>query len=141
MKKKIILGIAVLAVVSQFIPYGKDHTNPPVMSTVKWDSPRTEQLFANACKDCHSNETKWPWYSNIAPISWLVQSDVDEGKSKFNISMIGHQRKNELDDAAKEVIGGDMPFWPYLIAHKEARLSASETQELINGLKATFKED
>lgn len=140
MKKKIILGMAVLAVVSQFIPYGKDHTNPPVLSTVKWDSPKTEQLFANACKDCHSNETKWPWYSNIAPVSWLVQHDVEDGREHFNISMIGHQRKNKLDDAAKEVKGGDMPFLPYLITHKEARLSDKQTQDLIKGLKATFGE-
>lgn len=138
MKIKILLGIIVFAIIAQFIPYGKNHENPPVKSTVNWDSPKTEELFARACKDCHSNETKWPWYSNIAPVSWLVYSDVEEGREHFNISMIGHQRKNEADEAAKEVEEGGMPFLPYLITHSEARLSEQETQDLINGLKTTF---
>jgi mono/diheme cytochrome c family protein len=141
MKKKIILGIVVLAVVIQFIPYGKNHENPAVQSQVKWDSAKTEQLFASACKDCHSNETKWPWYSNIAPVSWLVYNDVQEGREHFNISMIGKQRKNKLEDAAESVEEGDMPFLPYLITHPEARLSTQETEELIKGLKATFGEE
>ena len=75
-KRKIfwsILGVIVVVVVGiQLIPYGRNHTNPPVVTEPQWDSPRTRELFTRACADCHSNETVWPWYSNLAPMSWLV---------------------------------------------------------------------
>uniref|UniRef100_UPI0035646806 heme-binding domain-containing protein n=1 Tax=Sulfurovum sp. TaxID=1969726 RepID=UPI0035646806 len=64
MKYKI-LGIVIIVVISiQFIPYGKNHSNPSVVAEPMWDSPKTKELFVRACADCHSNETKWPWYSN-----------------------------------------------------------------------------
>lgn len=135
-----VISVAVIlgAVAIQFIPYGKDHTNPPIMSEVQWDSPRTKELFNRACADCHSNETKYPWYSNIAPISWLIAHDIDEGREKMNVSMIGIQKKNKLKDAADEVKEGEMPIPPYLIAHPEARLSDAEKKELASGLEKTF---
>jgi len=138
MKGKLIAAAAVIAVAIQLIPYGKDHTNLPVMSEPQWDSPRTKELFTRACADCHSNETKYPWYSNIAPVSWLVMHDIDEGREHFNVSVWGIQKKNEGDDAAKEVREGEMPMWIYTIAHPEARLNESEKQDLINGLEKTF---
>ncbi len=88
--KKIILGAAGVLVVGliaiQLVPYGRNHTNPPVQSEPNWDSPETRALAERACFECHSNETAWPWYSNIAPVSWLVQHDVDEGREKLNFS-------------------------------------------------------
>ena len=83
MKKWILRGVVagvVLLGLIQLVPYGRDHTNPPVTQEVKWDSPRTRELAVGACYDCHSNLTEWPWYSNVAPISWLTQKDVDEGR-------------------------------------------------------------
>ena len=68
----------------QFVPYGRDHTNPPVIAEPAWDSPQTRALFFRACADCHSNETTWPWYSTIAPASWLITRDVMEGRATFN---------------------------------------------------------
>lgn len=138
MKDKIIIAVVLAAVGIQFIPYGKDHTNLPVMSEPQWDSPRTKELFNRACADCHSNETKYPWYSQIAPVSWLVAHDIKEGREHFNASVWGIQKKNEGEDAAKEVKEGEMPMWVYTIAHPEARLSDSEKQELISGLEKTF---
>lgn len=67
----------------KFVPYGHDHTNPPVTAEPSWDSPRTRELFFTACKDCHSNESHWPWYASVAPASWLVYRDVAEGRSNF----------------------------------------------------------
>lgn len=136
--KTVSIAVILGAVAIQFIPYGKDHTNPPVMSEVQWDSPRTQELFNRACADCHSNETKYPWYSDIAPVSWLIAHDIEEGREKMNVSMIGIQKKNKLKDAADEVKEGEMPIPPYLIAHPEARLSDAEKQELANGLEKTF---
>jgi len=70
---KHLLGVLVgLLVVIQFVPYGRAHTNPPVAQEPIWDSPQTRELARRACFDCHSNETMWPWYSNIAPISWIA---------------------------------------------------------------------
>jgi len=135
------MGIIIITLIAiQFIPYGRNHTNPPVVSEPNWDNPRTRELFFKACFNCHSNETVWPWYSYYAPVSWLIQRDVVEGREHFNVSMWGTQKKNEGDDAAKEVKEGEMPPWFYLIPNPSARLSESEKTEFIVGLRATFGE-
>ncbi len=135
---KILAAVAVTAVAIQFIPYGKDHTNPPAMSEPQWDSPKTKELFNNTCANCHSNQTIYPWYSNIAPVSWLLERDVTEGREHFNVSMLGIQKKNKVKDAAKELREGEMPPIFYLPTHPEARLSDTQKQDLINGLEKTF---
>lgn len=138
MKFKILGTLAIAAIAIQFIPYGKDHTNLPVISEPQWDSPRTKELFARACADCHSHETKYPWYSKVAPISWLLEHDIQEGREHFNVSLWGEQKKNEGEEAAKEVREGEMPMWIYTLAHPEAKLTGSEKQELLSGLEKTF---
>jgi len=80
-----------LVIVIQLVPFGRNHTNPPVVQEPNWDSPRTRELAVRACFDCHSNETVWPWFSNIAPISWLVYRDVFEGREHLNYSEWGSQ--------------------------------------------------
>ncbi len=139
--RKIVLGLVLLFILIQIVPYGRDHTNPPVMKEPQWDSPKTRELFMRACGDCHSNETKWPWYSNIAPLSWSIYNHVVEGREHFNVSMWGLQKKNKGDEAAEEVEEGEMPLKSYLLAHPEARLSDSEKKALIEGLKKTFGEE
>jgi len=138
--KKILLTLVALLIVIQFIPYGKDHTNPKVVAEPKWDSSKTRELFMKACVDCHSFETKWPAYSNIAPISWIVYNHVIEGREHFNVSNWGHQKKNEGEDAAEELEEGEMPLASYLLVHPEAKLSENEKELLIQGLKNTFGE-
>ena len=138
--KKIILLLIILFGVIQFIPYGKEHTNPKVVAEPKWDSPKTKEIFMKACGDCHSNETKYPWYSSIAPISWAMAHHIEEGREHFNVSMWGQQKKNEGDEAVEEIEEGEMPLKSYLLAHPEARLSDVEKQLLIDGLKKTFGE-
>lgn len=130
-------ALLVLLLAIQLVPYGRDHTNPPVVAEPAWDSPETRALFVRACADCHSNQTVWPWYSHIAPVSWLVAHDVAEGRAKFNISMWGQQR-NEGDEAAESVREGEMPLPIYLPTHPEARLTTAEREQLIAGLTATF---
>ena len=139
--KKILIGLIVLLVLIQFVPYGKDHSNPKVLAEPEWNNPQTREIFMRACGDCHSNETKWPWYSDIAPISWSVYHHVEEGREHFNISMWGHQKKNKGDEAAKEVREDEMPLFSYLLAHPEAKLSDTEKNQLIEGLKNTFGTD
>jgi len=139
--KKILLTLIALLIVIQFIPYGKDHTNPQIVAEPKWDTPKTRELFMKACVDCHSFETKWPAYSNVAPISWIVYNHVVEGREHFNVSNWGHQKKNEGEDAAEELEEGEMPLASYLLVHPEAKLSKDEKKQLIQGLKNTFGEE
>jgi len=135
---KLLASAALLFAAIQIIPYGRSHENPPATGDVQWDSPRTQELFNRACKDCHSNNTVWPWYSSIAPVSWLTQVDVTVGRKKFNVSEWGRAGKNEGDEAAETVRSGKMPMFIYLPAHPEAKLNATEKEELIKGLVATF---
>lgn len=124
--------LIVLAVLIQVVPFGHSHTNPPVVQEPKWDSPETASLFHRACYDCHSNQTTWPWYSNLAPVSWLVQNDVDGGRSHMNFTR-WDQPQRHAKDVTAEVQQGDMPPWYYLPMHPNARLSEAEKQMLIAG--------
>jgi mono/diheme cytochrome c family protein len=134
-----LLGVLIIAGVAiQFVPYGKDHTNPPVVAEPKWDTQKTKETFYRVCGNCHSNTTTWPWYSTIAPVSWLVSRDVAEGREHFNVSMWGAQSVNKGRDAAEELREGEMPPWFYVIGHPEAKLSGSEKDEFVEGLSATF---
>ncbi|MEK9658667.1 MAG: heme-binding domain-containing protein [Chloroflexota bacterium] len=123
-----------LLVLMQAVPYGRAHTNPPVVTEPVWDSATTRELAVRTCCSCHSNETTWPWYSNVAPFSWLVQSDVDGGRAELNFSEWSSNRP--LRNATQTVGEGEMPPWFYLPLHPEARLSAAETEELAAGLAA-----
>jgi mono/diheme cytochrome c family protein len=133
------IGLVVLIVfgLAQLVPYGRAHENPPTKAGPTWDSPETRELFFRVCRDCHSNETTWPWYSSVAPMSWLVQYDVDEGRSHFNVSRWG-EGKQDGDEAAEELREGEMPPWFYLPLHPEADLSPDERRRFISGLEQTF---
>ncbi len=133
----VIIGVLVLFGLIQLIPYGHNHNNPPVIAEPNWDSQQTRALAVRACFDCHSNETTWPWYSNIAPISWLVERDVEEGRQRLNFSEwgVGRQRTREIVEVVQR---GSMPPGIYIIQHPSAKLTSQETQQLIQGLQATF---
>lgn len=140
MKRIFLIGaVALLAILLlvQAVPYGRNHDNPTVAAEPEWDHPQTRELFYRACGDCHSNETRWPWYSQIAPASWLVQRDVEEGREHLNVSEWG-QGEQEADEAAEMLEEGEMPLWFYLPLHAEARLTEQEKDQLIRGLEATF---
>lgn len=138
----VVLGGVILFVLIQFIPYGHDHTNPPVVAEPNWNSPQTRELAVRACFDCHSNQTVWPWYSNVAPLSWLIQRDVNEGRQRLNFSEWnvpqsggGEGREGrEGGGMARQIDSGRMPQWYYIVLHPSAGLTAQEKQELIQGL-------
>ena len=121
----------------QLVPYGRDHANPPVLSEPDWDSSQTRTLAQSACFDCHSNETVWPWYSQVAPVSWLVQHDVDEGRQVLNFSTWGNGRGEEGEEIGEVIWEGEMPPAQFLLTHPEARLTDAEKQQLIRGLTAS----
>lgn len=131
---RITLLILVLIFIGiQFVPVEK--TNPPITQNVKWDSNKTKDLFYRACADCHTNETKWPWYSSVAPVSWLVTKDVKDGRKHLNLS---EEEDVVADEMVEEIKSGNMPYAPYLITHSEARLTDQEKNDLLNGLIKTF---
>jgi hypothetical protein len=134
---RITLGLLGALVAIQLIPYGRDHINPPVTGEPGWDSPQTRTLVKQACFDCHSNETEWPAYASIAPVSWLVQHDVDEGRAVLNFSEWTRPQK-EAKEAAKEVREGDMPPTAYKVIHAHARLRAADLDRLAHGLTQTL---
>ncbi len=94
----------------------------------------TSVLFSRACNDCHSNNTIWPWYSNVAPISWLLVHDVRGGRSALNFSQWGgYDREKQaklLGEICDEVKEGDMPPVTYTVAHSQARLSDASRASL-----------
>jgi hypothetical protein len=131
----ILSGLGLFGVV-QLVPYGRDHTNPAVVREPAWDRPATRELAVRACFDCHSNETRWPWYSHVAPLSWLVQRDVDVGRRMVNFSE-WDRAQEEAGESAETVLEGEMPPATYLPLHPSARLSAEEKRALADGLTAT----
>lgn len=139
--KRIILIILVclvgLFLLIQLVPYGHQHTNPPAIQEPNWDSPQTRELAQRACFDCHSNEVNWPWYSNIAPASWVVQHDVDEGRRSLNFS--DWSRVREPFEIPEVISGGRMPPLQYSLMYSSARLSQAEKDALISGLQATIR--
>lgn len=118
------IGMVVVLLALQLVPYGWQHPNPSVIAAAPL-SGRAAELVEAACADCHSNETDWPIYSYVAPMSWLVRHDVEEGREAFNLSD-WDEFASEADDAAEETLDGDMPPRQYELAHPDARLSAEE---------------
>ena len=104
-------------------------TNPAV--TAEIGAPReVVPLLRRACYDCHSNETRWPWYSRVAPVSWLVTHDVSEGRRELNFSEWGHDSRErqarKRTKSVKELRQGKMPPWYYRAFHPAARLTEAE---------------
>jgi hypothetical protein len=130
--------IAVLFLI-QAIPYGRNYSNPPIIAEPPWDSMHTRDLAKRACFDCHSHETTRPWFTRVAPMSWLAQHDVDEGRSELNFSdwRNGARKAERVDKIREEISEGGMPPLAYRLAHPEARLPDAEKRQLIEGLRAS----
>ena len=125
------ITLVVALAAMQFVPV--DRTNPPVETEVP-APPAVREILRRACYDCHSNETVWPWYSRLAPISWLVARDVHEGREELNLSTWNQyttkQQLKKLKKSWDEVAEGEMPPWMYLPPHPDARLSADDRAAL-----------
>jgi hypothetical protein len=137
---KVLAWVAVGFAVIQLVPYGRVHDNPPVTAEPGWDSPRTRELAVRACFDCHSNETQWPRYASVAPLSWVVQHDVAMGREVINFST-WDRRFAVAPSSSTSILTGNMPPTWYRMAHPEADLSAAESSELARGLDATLRDD
>jgi hypothetical protein len=134
---KLLKWLLLAAVLIQLIPYGHDHSNPPVTKEPSWDSPETRELVRRACFDCHSNQTGWRFYSYLAPASWLVARDVNGGRRHLNFSQWDKPHRH-AEDVVQQVRGGDMPLWYYLPLHPSAKLTDAEKQALLLGAEKSL---
>jgi mono/diheme cytochrome c family protein len=136
--KKIVFGSLGFLVLIQLVPYGRAHTNPPVVQEPAWDAPATRALVERACFDCHSNQTRWPWYSNVAPTSWLVQNDVDNGRRHLNFSEFQNPQRH-AKDAAEQVRTKEMPLFYYVPLHPPSKLTDAERAALVSSFENMFE--
>ena len=129
------LGLFAVAVLLQLVPYGRDHTNPLVTQDAPWPDGRARELATAACYDCHSNQTRWPLQSFVAPFSWMVARDVEQGREELNFST-WDEDDGEADDAAETLLDGSMPPGQYELLHPSARLSDDDVARLVAALEA-----
>ena len=120
-------------------------TNPPVDESQTifartQMTPQVSVILDRSCSDCHSNKTVWPWYSNVAPVSWLISDDVNEGRQALNLSEWGKlaedRQDRKLRQICDEVSDGVMPLSYYLPMHPHARLSAEDKKTLCDWTEA-----
>ena len=123
--------ISLLAI--QLVPIERD--NPPVEEEVA-APPAVREILRRSCYDCHSNETRWPWYSYVAPVSWLVADDVHHARGHMNFSTWNdydeEERVDHLEEAWEMVEDGEMPLWFYVLLHPEAELNEADKQAIHN---------
>jgi len=134
MRKAIKISVAVFVVAVVVAQAVRINTvNPPVEADVAAPPP-VDTILRRACYDCHSNQTVWPWYSQMAPVSWLLANDVKEGRRELNFSTWGaydaKRRAKKLAETAKEVAKGAMPPWYYILAHSDAKLTDADRETL-----------
>ena len=130
LRRALWVGLAALVIAQAF---RIDKTNPPVQQDVA-APPEVDLLLRRACYDCHSNETVWPWYSDVAPLSWLLARDVREGRRELNFSTWNaydaKKKAKKLKETAEEVAEEEMPPWFYVAAHRHAALSPADVERL-----------
>ena len=128
---KVLLGIGIALVAAQLVRCS--HENPPVTAEIQAPAD-VQQIFERSCYDCHSNETRWPWYSQVAPVMWLVAHDVDEGRGHLNFSTWGGLSEKAKTKAKQEIAEivekGEMPMGIYVPLHPEAKVSDEDKRKL-----------
>lgn len=126
------LAVAMALVLIQFIP--AERTNPPVRIDV--DAPdEVKEILRRACYDCHSHETRWPWYSRVAPVSWWIADHVEHGRGDLNFSewpaLDFYTQELAFKDIEEQITKGEMPLRNYTILHPEARLTDDERETIL----------
>ena len=143
MKKVLWILIAVLIII-QFITV--DTTNPPVQKNkdfLEMTKAPSEigHILKNACYDCHSDETKYPWYFNVAPVSWILKNHVNEARRHVNFSTWGNytteRQAKKLDHCSEMINEGEMPLEAYIMMHSEAKLNEVQKKELTDYFDST----
>ncbi|MDB5274244.1 MAG: hypothetical protein JWO58_2611 [Chitinophagaceae bacterium] len=146
MTKKIILGIVLLLIAIQFIRI--DKVNPSVdkskdFITLTNPSEEVRAILVTSCYDCHSHETHYPWYSNVAPMSWLMKDHVNDGRKHLNFSIWGDytekKQKHKLEECVDEVKAGEMPLKGYTLLHEHTALNADQQEKITSWIAESIK--
>jgi hypothetical protein len=139
LKWTFIVLIAVFCIAQFFNP---PRTNPPVINdfiAATAPPPEIGKLFQASCYDCHSHETKWPWYSRITPVSWLVANDVEAGRGRLDLSdwpTNSTRAAKKMDIMSEDISEKDMPLPKYLRIHHDARLTDAQRKQMSDWLDA-----
>jgi len=146
-KRNILLGLLVVMLLIQFIRIDKVNPASPAgqdFVTVEKPPAAVASILKNACYDCHSHQTTYPWYTNLAPVSWMIRSHIKGGRQHVNFSTWGaydaKKRDHKLAEIAEEVGENRMPMKSYTWLHSEAKLSAADREILINWVKSKTTE-
>lgn len=140
--KKIVYLLVIAFVVIQFFQI--DKTNPPVDEAQDFikmynPSPEIAEQIKASCYDCHSNESKYPWYSNVQPVAWFLQNHINEGREELNFSEFGtysaKRQVHKMEECAELIEKEEMPLWNYNLMHKEAILDNAKKELLISYFK------
>jgi hypothetical protein len=138
MRAGVVLAAAVAAI--QFVPV--ERVNPPVESDIVAPDD-VNKILRRSCYDCHSNETRWPWYARVAPVSWIIARDVEEGRRELNFSVwnksTSARRARKFKEIVEQVEGNKMPQWYYVILHPDAKLEPSEKEIILNWAKQALR--
>ena len=131
MLKKIFGTVIAIALLIQLVPV--EQSNPPEMAPLTAPE-QVQEILAKSCYDCHSNKTRWPWYSRVAPVSWWVTDHINEGREHLNFSNWGLSNAEDQAEYAEEIIEeveeGKMPMPSYVVGHPEAELSETDVATL-----------
>ena len=130
--KRIVFATGFLFLAIQLVPVDRSNPHVDPAHSIYSSPPPAEvsAVFQRSCKNCHSDETAWPWYSYVAPVSWVVANDVHQARKAFNLSRWGtysdQRKEDKLEEICEQVTKGDMPDRKYAIFHREARVTAQE---------------
>jgi len=145
--KKILIVLLVAFVIIQFFPI--DKKNPPVnigmdFVNIKNTPENIAQVIKTSCYDCHSNETKYPWYSSIAPSSWFVKNHIDEGRKELNFSTFAmyepKRQIHKMEECIEMIEKKEMPLESYYIGHQDAKLTDQQREMLAKYFKTQIEE-
>lgn len=140
--KKVLIVLVVAFIIIQF--FRIDKTNPPLnegMDFLKIKNPpeNIAKIIKTSCYDCHSNDTKYPWYSNVQPVAWMLQNHIQDGRKHLNFSTFAtydpKKQAHKMEEAAEMVEKGEMPMESYLIMHSDAKLNPQQKAELTKYFK------
>lgn len=142
MKKKLLIGIVLILLAIQLIrpSLNTGSASGPNDITQAMAVPAdVRTILEKSCYDCHSNNTTYPWYDRIAPVSWWVANHIKEGKHELNFTEFAtyssKKQRKKLEEIAETVESGEMPLKSYLITHGDARLTEEQKRTLVNWAK------
>lgn len=145
--KKVLVVILVAFIILQFFPIDKTNPAPtPGMDflKIKHVKPEIAQLINTSCYDCHSNETRYPWYSNFAPASWFLKNHINEGRKHLNFSTFATYepkiQAQKLQECTEMLEKREMPLESYFVGHQDAKLTDAQRKILIDYFKKEKEE-